>query len=72
MSGKASGAKGNPAATRMGNAKLKARRASSWARGQRRKAARIEANLALHYAKVQNNGLGAREMRRLIAGVRKG
>jgi hypothetical protein len=30
--------KGNPAHTRMANANLKARRAASWARGQKRKA----------------------------------
>ena len=35
--------KGNPAGKRMGNAKLKARRAASWARGQRRKLMRTKA-----------------------------
>lgn len=37
----ASSSKGNPAHKRMGNANLKARRAASWARGQRRKAERV-------------------------------
>jgi hypothetical protein len=36
-------AKGNPASKRMGNAALKGRRAMCWARGKRRKAARVEA-----------------------------
>lgn len=43
MAGQATGSKGNPAHKRMGNAALKARRAASWTRGQRRKAARVKA-----------------------------
>lgn len=35
-------AKGNPASKRMGNPKLKARRAASWLRGEQRKAVRVE------------------------------
>ena len=35
--------KGNPATHRMSNAALKERRAASWARGRRRKEARIKA-----------------------------
>lgn len=35
--------KGNPASKRMTNPRRKAARAVSWARGQRRKAARVEA-----------------------------
>ena len=41
--------KGNPAHHRMGNVALKARRAASWARGRRRKDARI-ADAALRHA----------------------
>jgi hypothetical protein len=37
-----SGAKANGAAHRMGNTKLKERRKSSWARGEKRKARRTE------------------------------
>ena len=43
MSGKAGGNKGNPAAHRMGNATRKARRASSYLRGENRKVERQEA-----------------------------
>jgi len=42
---KAAAAKGNPAAKRMSNDKLKAKRARSWARGQQRKKERREAQL---------------------------
>jgi hypothetical protein len=38
----ASSSKGNPAHKRMSNTNLKARRAASWARGQRRKAQRVK------------------------------
>lgn len=48
-----SSAKGNPASTRMGNAALKSRRAASWARGEKRKAARREAQHKREVANVQ-------------------
>jgi hypothetical protein len=46
VAGNTTGTKGNPASKRMGNAALKARRASSWLRGQRRKAERAKAQKA--------------------------
>lgn len=49
MSG-AQSAKGNPATKRMMNANLKARRAASWARGERRKKATVEAQIAREVA----------------------
>lgn len=41
------GSKGNPAGKRMMNPKLKEKRARSWARGQKRKLARRQAEAAL-------------------------
>lgn len=41
MSSKNPAGKGNPASKRMGNPKLKERRAESWRRGQERKKARV-------------------------------
>lgn len=53
MSGKNdSRLKGNPAAKRMGNARLKARRAESWARGQEKKAKNRAENEARHQANL--------------------
>ncbi len=50
--------KGNPAGKRMSNGALKARRAASWARGERRKTERRDENAA---AKKRNADL--RELR---------
>jgi hypothetical protein len=44
--------KGNPAAHRMSNDRLKARRKACWARGQRRKDARRRAQEAAHEINV--------------------
>ncbi len=44
--------KGNPAHHRMGNVALKARRAASWARGRKRKAARNADAAHRHAANV--------------------
>jgi hypothetical protein len=51
--------KGNPAHKRMSNANLKARRAASWARGQKRKAARRTEQKARETANAERlaNGL---------------
>lgn len=56
---------------RAGNAKVKANRASSWLRGQAKHAANSLANELLHETKKENNNLGARELRRIEAGIRK-
>jgi hypothetical protein len=55
----AKSAKGNPASHRMGNDKLKARRARSWARGQVRKAENRKANeqRAADNRKLREQGL---------------
>jgi hypothetical protein len=45
--------KGNPASKRMGNDKLKARRARSWERGETRKRARQAAQDKAHTRNVQ-------------------
>lgn len=66
-----SSSKGNPASHRMGNVRLKSRRAESWARGEKRKDANRKKNEALHKEKVANGGLGKRELRRIASGVRK-
>lgn len=66
-----SSAKGNPASHRMGNLRLKSRRAESWSRGERRKEARRKFFEALHKERMENGGLGRRERRRLAAGIRK-
>ncbi len=53
MSGKNNqNSKGNGAAKRMSNPRLKARRAECWARGEARKKARREAQDAAHKANV--------------------
>lgn len=61
------GGKSNGASKRMSNPQRKANRAKSWVSGETRKEKRIANNLELHKAKVANNGLGARELRRLAA-----
>jgi hypothetical protein len=48
MAGKNSGGKGNPAHTRMMNARLQQRRQECWNRGQARKRANAAANEAAH------------------------
>ena len=68
-------AKGNPASTRMSNPKYKAKRASNKIKNENAKARGListsEAkNLALHYLKVENKGLGQREVRRILTGKR--
>jgi hypothetical protein len=73
--------KGNPAGKRMGNAQLKARRASSWSRGQKRKIARATEVLRRerHNAELRLDGLptpwelarASRKFRRLVKGRKK-
>jgi len=46
MAGQNSAAKGNPAHTRMGNPRVKARRQESWIRGQARKIINAKENAA--------------------------
>ena len=50
--------KGNPASKRMGNAKLKARRASSWNRAQVKKRKNRELNEARHKINLELRALG--------------
>ena len=52
------------------NLKTKARNERSWQRAQARHRANAAANELLHVEKVLNNGLGAREMRRIESGIR--
>lgn len=52
MASTVAGLKGNPAATRMRNDKLKAKRARSWAAGERRKADHRATNGAQHTINV--------------------
>jgi hypothetical protein len=68
-------AKGNPASTRMSNPKYKAKRAANKIKNENAKARGLvttkEAkNLALHNLKVENKGLGQREVRRILTGKR--
>ena len=58
MAGNTTGAKGNPASKRMGNANLKARRARSWAAGQRRKSERVKQALERAAANVARRESG--------------
>lgn len=53
--------KGNPAHHRMSNANLKARRSRSWARGEKRKAARRLAQEVAHARNVERGYTGWEE-----------
>lgn len=71
-------AKGNPASKRMSNPKRATRRQASYvraaqakARGDHPKVRRARANEALHQERIRNYGLGRRERRRLVSGVRE-
>lgn len=58
-------------AVKNSNPKTKERNARSWLRSVERHARNTAANVKLHEAKAGNDGLGARELRRIEAGVRK-
>lgn len=58
MADQAKSAKGNPAHQRMSNKALKERRASSWARGEKRKDARRRTQEAAHKGNLAVVALG--------------
>lgn len=59
MSGTPRGAKGNPAHKRMGNEKLKSKRARSWKAGQERKEARRKAQDARERTNRERKATGS-------------